>query len=127
MRESTVYALVLEKNQKGGPKLKAKAEDERTAMNTHGGNGKSQLVGTGVSMGALASYVGNRLGRIVVDKTGLSDSYDFTLEWAPDEAQDSPAPSLVTALREQLGLRLESQRSPVEVLVIDSIDRPSEN
>jgi uncharacterized protein (TIGR03435 family) len=127
MRESTVYALVLEKNQKGGPKLKAKAEDERTAMNAHGGNGKSQLVGTGVSMGALASYVGNRLGRIVVDKTGLSGSYDFTLEWAPDEAPDSSAPSLVTALREQLGLRLESQKSPVEVLVIDSIERPSEN
>jgi uncharacterized protein (TIGR03435 family) len=127
MRESTVYALVLEKNQKGGPKLKAKAEDERTAMNAHGGNGKSQLVGTGVSMGALASYVGNRLGRIVVDKTGLSGSYDFTLEWAPDEAPDSSAPSLVTALREQLGLRLESQESPVEVLVIDSIERPSEN
>lgn len=127
MRELAVYALVVEKNQKGGPKLKPKAEDEGTAMNTHGGQGKSQLVGTGVSMGALASYVGNRLGRIVVDKTGLSESYDFTLEWAPDEASDSSVPSLVTALREQLGLRLEPQKSPVEVLVIDSLQRPSEN
>jgi len=45
----------------------------------------------------------------------LSDAYDFMLEWAPDEAKDSTAPSLVTALREQLGLRLESQKSAVEV------------
>jgi uncharacterized protein (TIGR03435 family) len=96
-------------------------------MNTHTGPGKSQLVGTAVSMEALAGYVGNRLGQIVVDKTGLSESYDFTLEWAPDENPDSPVPSLVTALREQLGLRLQSQKSPVEVLVIDSLQKPSEN
>ncbi len=123
-RELTVYALVVAK---GGPKLKVKGDDEVAAMNTHGGKGTSQLVGTGVSMEALGRYVGNRLGRIVMDKTGLSDSYDFTLNWAPDEASDSSAPSLVTALREQLGLRLETQKSPVEVVVIDSIDRPSEN
>lgn len=127
MRELTVYALVAQKSQKSGPKLKAKAEGEATSMDTHGGKGKSQLVGTGVSMGALANYVGNRLGRIVVDKTGLSESYDFTLEWAPDGATDTSAPSLVTALREQLGLRIESQKSPVEVLVIDSLQKPSEN
>lgn len=96
-------------------------------MNTHSGPGKSQLVGTGVSMGSLASYVGNRLERIVVDKTGLSKSYDFTLEWAPDQTMDTSAPSLVTALREQLGLRLETQKSPVEVLVIDGLEKPSEN
>jgi uncharacterized protein (TIGR03435 family) len=127
IRELSVYALVVEKNRKSGPKLKPKAEDEGAAMNTHGGKEKSQLVGTGVSMGALASYVGNQLGRIVVDKTGLSESYDFTLEWAPDETPDSPVPSLVPALREQLGLRLEPQKSPVEVLVIDSLQMPSEN
>lgn len=116
-----------EKDRKDGPKLKAKGEDEGTAMNTRGGNGRSQLVAIGVSMGALASYVGNRLGRIVVDKTGLSDTYDFTLEWAPDDAPDSSVPSLVTALHEQLGLRLELQKSPVEVLVIDSLEKPPEN
>lgn len=127
MRELTVHALVVEKNQKNGGKLKTKAEGEDSAMNTHTGPGKSQLVGTAVSMEALAGYVGNRLGQIVVDKTGLSESYDFTLEWAPDENPDSPVPSLVTALREQLGLRLQSQKSPVEVLVIDSLQKPSEN
>jgi uncharacterized protein (TIGR03435 family) len=123
-RELAVYALVVGK---GGPKFKAKSEGEGSGMNTKGGPGKSQLAGTGVSMELLAGYVGNRLGRIVVDKTGLSDSYDFKLEWAPDEAADSSSPSLVTALQEQLGLRLESRKSPVEVLVIDSMDRPSEN
>lgn len=54
--------LVVEKNQKDGSKLKTKAEGEDTAMNTHTGPGKSQLVGTAVSMGDLAGYVGNRLG-----------------------------------------------------------------
>jgi uncharacterized protein (TIGR03435 family) len=127
MRELTIYALVVEKNQKNGGKLKTKAEGKDAAMNTHTEPGKSQLAGTAVSMGALAGYVGNRLGQIVVDKTGLSESYDFTLEWAPDEKPDSPVPSLATALREQLGLRLQSQKSPVEVLVIDSLQKPSEN
>jgi uncharacterized protein (TIGR03435 family) len=78
-------------------------------------------------MDLLAGYVGNRLGRIVVDKTGLKQSYDFTLEWAPDQAPDSSAPSLVTALREQLGLRLKSQKSAVDVLVIDSEEKLTEN
>ncbi len=126
-RELAVFALLAGKNQKGATKLKVKAEDEVSAMDTHGGREKSQLVGTGVSMDALAKYVGNRLGRIVVDRTGLTESYDFTLEWAPDDAPDSPAPPLVTALREQLGLRIEPQKAPVEVIVIDSIERPSEN
>jgi uncharacterized protein (TIGR03435 family) len=82
-------------------------------------------------MALLAGYLGNRLGRIVIDKTGLKYSYNFTLDWAPDqglnEANESPAPALVTALREQLGVRLDSQKSPVEVLVIDSLQKPSEN
>lgn len=125
-RELPVFALVVAKNEAGGRKLKRQVKDESTAMNTHGGKGKSQLVATAVSMAALANYVGNRLGRIVLDRTGLSESYDFVLEWAPD-GSDSSAPSLVTALREQLGLRLESQKGPVQVLVIDSLEKPSEN
>ena len=121
-RELTVFALVVAKDR---PRLKT-AEGEGSAMNTTGGSGKeSRLSATGASMALLAGYVGNRLGRIVVDKTGLNGSYDFTLNWAQE---DNPsAPSLVTALREQLGLRLESQKSPMEVVVIDGIERPSEN
>jgi uncharacterized protein (TIGR03435 family) len=123
-REQTAYALVVAR---GGPKLKPKAEGAAPAMNTSGGQKSSRLTATATSMELLAGYVGNRLGRIVVDKTALTDAYDFTLEWAPDDAPDSSAPSLIAALRDQLELRLESQKSPVEVLVIDSIERPSEN
>ena len=123
-RELSVLALVVTK---GGPKMKPKQEDETPGMNTHAGHGVSQLIATGSTMDLFAAYVGNRLGRIVIDKTGLTGSYDFTLEWAPEQGSDSPAPSLVTALQEQLGLRLESRKSPMEVLVIDRIERPSDN
>jgi uncharacterized protein (TIGR03435 family) len=75
----------------------------------------------------LAGYIGNRLGRIVLNKTGLSGDYDFKLDWSPDEGPSSTLPSLVTALREQLGLGLESQKSPVSVLVIDRLDKPLDN
>ena len=123
-RELRVLALVVAK---GGPKLKAKAEGEASGTNTSGGQRESHLVATAVSMELLAGYVGNRLNRLVVDKTGLSDSYDFTLDWTHEEAFDSRVPSLTAALREQLGLNLQSQDSPVAVLVIDSLGKPSEN
>ena len=78
-------------------------------------------------MGSLASYIGNRLGFIVVDGTNLTGSYDFKLAWAADPAGGSGKASLVTALSEQLGLRLEPRKAPVEHLIIESIERPSEN
>jgi uncharacterized protein (TIGR03435 family) len=81
------------------------------------------------------------LDRPVVDKTGLQGRYDFTIRWTPDESQfaglgvrvpppsndPNAPPGLFTAMQEQLGLRLESTRAPVEVLVVDRIERPSEN
>jgi uncharacterized protein (TIGR03435 family) len=121
-RELPVYALVAVT-----PKLKPKKEGEVAGMSTSGGTQRTKATATATSMDLLASYIGNRLGRIVVDRTGLTGSYDFTLEWAPDQAADSTLPSLTTALKEQLGLTLQAQKSPVEVLVIDSIQRPSEN
>ncbi len=122
-RELTVGALVAAK---GGLKLKVNAGGG-SRINSSGGPKKSQLIATGTSMELLAGYVGNRLGRIVVDRTGLTGSYDFVLEWAAEETPDVAVPGLVTALRDQLGLRIEPQKAPVEVLVIDSIGRPSEN
>ena len=121
-REMSVAALVVNPR----PKLKA-SEGEANAISTRVGAGKSQAVATGVTMATLAAYVSNRLGRVVIDKTGLSGAYDFELDWSPNEEADAPAPPLVTALREQLGLRLETQKSPVEVLVIERLERPSEN
>jgi uncharacterized protein (TIGR03435 family) len=76
------------------------------------------------------------LDRAVVDQTGLSGTYDFDLEWTPDESQfggnlprsvESTKPSLFTAMQEQLGLRLEATKGPVQALVIDRVERPSEN
>jgi uncharacterized protein (TIGR03435 family) len=77
------------------------------------------------------------LDRPVVDKTGLSGRYDFDLEWAPDETQfggevpaasaEAPAPPLFLAIQQQLGLRLEATRGPVQALVVDKAERPSAN
>jgi uncharacterized protein (TIGR03435 family) len=123
-KELTVGALAISRS---GPKLRAKTTEEGSGMNTSGGPERSHLIATGTSMELLAGYLGNRLGRIVVDRTQLTESCDFTLEWSRDETADSSMPSLVTARRDQLGLRIEPQKAPVEVLVVDAIGRPSEN
>ena len=71
-----------------------------------------------------------------MDRTGLTGSYDFTLQWKPAEGgqqpedtsqSDSSGPSIFTAIQDQLGLKLESQKGPVQTLVIDHVERPSEN
>jgi len=64
-----------------------------------------------------------QLGRTVLDKTGLTGKYDFSLQWTPENSQAS----LFAAIQEQLGPKLESQTRPVEVLVIDHAEKPSEN
>ena len=89
------------------------------------------MLGGAVSAARLATALSRTLGRTVVDETSLGGSYDVSLHWTPDDAQpaaDNPTdPSLFTALQEQLGLRLESARGPVEVLVVDQAEKPSEN
>lgn len=94
------------------------------------GAGRIQLVG--IPMGQLAPLVSLVVGRPVVDKTGITGLYDIELTFAPGAAIGSDlanpdAPSVFTALEEQLGLKLDAERETVEVLVITSIDRPSEN
>lgn len=114
--------------------------------------GRGQLTGQALPLSALARLLTGQLGRTVVDKTGLPGNYDFTLQWTPDESQgagleaakafsrgpdpggqgtapssDTSAPSLFTALQEQLGLKLESQKGSVEIYVIDHAEKPSEN
>jgi len=75
-----------------------------------------------------------RLGRPTVDRTGLTGNYNFTLKFAPVQSAASPdsspdsdaaAPSIFTAVQEQLGLKLEPVKAPVQVLVIDHIEKPS--
>jgi bla regulator protein BlaR1 len=106
---------------------------------------RGRLTTQGSDMPTLASQLSRFLGRTVVDKTGLKGSYDLKLEWAPDEDQaanfqaigvpegfgapptDWKGPTLFTALEEQLGLKLDSQKAPVDILVIDHVERPSAN
>jgi bla regulator protein blaR1 len=105
------------------------------------GNG-GPVRGQGIPMANLVHFLSQQLGRIVVDKTGLTGKYDFTLQWTPDESQgppggppgidnapppDTSGPSIFTAIQEQLGLKLESQKGPVEILVIDHAEKPSAN
>ena len=102
------------------------------------------LESTGTPIDMLAHVLSRQLGRTVVDKTGLTGNYDFTLDYTPDnmpmpvhggpeggpkpEMQpDAGGPSLFTAVQEQLGLKLESTKATVDVIVIDHIDQPSEN
>ena len=75
----------------------------------------------------LASNMGNQLGRIVTDETGLKGVYDWYVEWDPDPGADATLPSLLTALPQQLGLKLDARKGPMEVLVIDHAERPTEN
>jgi uncharacterized protein (TIGR03435 family) len=113
--------LVLEFN-KGGSKLipHREGEPERTS------SGVQQVIATGAEMGELARILSARLARPVVDKTGLSGKFDFTLQWDMNSDKGN-GPSVFTALGEQLGLRLESEKGPIEVLVVDRAERPTDN
>jgi uncharacterized protein (TIGR03435 family) len=97
-------------------------------------NGISRtLDGKGVSMATLAGNIARSLRRAVIDKSGLTGTYDLHLEWTDAPLNDIPnpetsdRPSIFTAVTEQLGLKLESAKGPVEVIVIDRMERPSQN
>ncbi len=150
-KELPIYALVVAKN---GPKLQeAKPGDTYpNGFRGPGGRGgrgmmmmgQGELTGQALHVADLARQLSQQLGRTVVDKTGLTGVYDFTLKWTPDNqmampggdggrgsdsgaSADSSGPSIFTAVQEQLGLKLESQKGPVELLVIDHVEKPSEN
>jgi uncharacterized protein (TIGR03435 family) len=120
-KEMPVYGLVIAK---GGSKLE-KAKVETGGWST----GQGLIKGNYISMASLASMLSSTLDRIVLDQTGLPDKYDFALSWTPeDEPNPDPTlPGLFTAIQEQLGLKLEGQKGPVEVTVIDHVEKPSAN
>ncbi len=128
-RELPVYNLVVAK---GGQHLQP-AKDPDRGPGTDSGNG--QIGGTSVPVPdiarALTQEAAGELGRVVLDKTGIAGKYDFKLKWTPDTGTDTPpansGPSLFTAIQEQLGLKLEPAKGPVEVLVIDRAEMPTEN
>ncbi len=91
--------------------------------------GMGSIEGFGVTMAKLAELLADRVGRTVIDKTGFIGTFNFRLVFTPDEPGPATAddPSLFAASQEQLGLQLKSTKGPVEVLVIDHVERPSEN
>lgn len=103
--------------------------------------GPGQILAQGMTMAQLASNLSSRVNRVVVDKTGMTGNFDLNLEWMPDQFQgpgtlgalpgapppspDTQGASIYTALQEQLGLKLESTRGPVDVLVVDRVEPPT--
>ena len=153
-KDLPVYALVIAK---GGPKLKEASDTAPPIIDGPPGAdkkvgamrgqmirmGRGQLTGQSMAVNMLINQLSTVLGRNVIDRTGLTGRYDVDLKWAPEEGQgglfrgpDGPAPeassgesgpSLFTAIQEQLGLKLESQKGPVEIVAVDHIEKPEEN
>lgn len=150
VKEVPVYALVIAS---GAPKLAETADPPPLNSNTRPrgggfrshGPGEVQAINVTLNMFAagLLSKLPEANGRIVIDNTGLKGHYDFVFKWAPDPetsanaepgggpsllpVSDNSAPGLLTALQEQLGLKLESQKGAVESLVVDHVEQPSPN
>lgn len=124
-KELPVYELTVAK---GGSRLQEAADDGGGSNLSMGraDDGKSQITAKHFPIANLARFLSGQVGRTVIDKTGLSGKYNFQLNYAPDMG-DISGPSLFTALQEQLGLKLDAQKGPVEVVVIDSVQKPSEN
>jgi uncharacterized protein (TIGR03435 family) len=130
-RNVPIYSLIVAKN---GIKAGGLNASNNLAKGINASQGS--MLGEAASMANLAAKLSNQLDRPVENNTGLEGKYDFKLQWTPELGpptadgrivDGSFGPSLFTALQEQLGLRLESTRGPVEVLIIDQAERPSEN
>jgi uncharacterized protein (TIGR03435 family) len=136
IKEGPVYALMVDKS---GSKMKVNesAQDYKIPLVPGPDN---VFIGTRVPMQYLCWFLGQQLtaqGRPVIDKTGLDKSYDFTLSFLPElppnvSKENLPPnlldrPSLFDALKEQLGLKLQAEKGPVEYYVIDHVEKPSEN
>jgi uncharacterized protein (TIGR03435 family) len=129
-KELPVYALLVTK---GGHKMTAVEEGQGRPPNLRRNRGI--LTGQAVTMELVKGAFSELLGRPVVDETGLTGAFDFKLEWAPEapppaDNKQAPLPegeSIFTAMQEQLGLRVASKKGPVETIVIERVEKPSEN
>ena len=149
-REMPIYALVMARaDRKPGPNLqpaKADCDALRTESEAAARAGRpspypprtetwtpcglrtapGRIVSGGYGFAEFMRELSVRVGRQVVDRTGLEGRWDFFVTFAPDGSPDPAAPQLFTALQEQLGLKLESARAPVNVLVIDRVEHPTD-
>ena len=120
-RDGQIYALTVGKN---GSKMKESSSGGVSA------NGRS-ILSHGTTMQFLTTLLGSNLKRPVTDETGLKGNYSFELKWAPDQPASTepdappaePGPSIFTAIEEQLGLRLDPRKAPVEAIVIQSVEK----
>ncbi|HEV3311471.1 MAG TPA: M56 and DUF3738 domain-containing protein [Chloroflexota bacterium] len=140
-RELPIYRLVMARGDgKPGPQLRpstcdpgaANSPDSRGATPCVNRGGGGSIVSTGATMDTLANRLGRLppIGRPVVNQTGLTGRFDLELNFTPDQSGSVPAAdaiSIFTALPEQLGLKLESTKGPVDVLVIDHVEKPTED
>jgi len=141
--ERPIYWLVVAK---GGAKLKQAAEGDTypNGIKSPDGKGRGGMISMGrglftaqgIPISDLLSSLTQITGRTVLDKTGLTGTYDIALKWTPDdgpppmlngESDPNAPPNLFTAIQEQLGLKLEAGKGPVQGLVVDRLEKPSEN
>jgi bla regulator protein BlaR1 len=99
-------------------------------MNMSANDNNRDLSTKCASMAQLSDTLSNQVHRAILDKTGLTGGFDLDLKWAPDDISDAnpdSALSIFTAIQEQLGLKLQPSHGPVDTLVIDHAQMPSEN
>jgi uncharacterized protein (TIGR03435 family) len=124
-RQGPIYTLVVGGN---GPRLSAAEPSKRSGPGGDFSASPTQIIGTGVSMVEFAMRLSRSIGVTVVDGTGLTGAFDLKLTWPMDDRfvgrGASANPTIFTAIQEQLGLRLQAGRGPVETLVIDRAERP---
>jgi bla regulator protein BlaR1 len=132
MRQISVYALV---PAKGGVKLKQAGAGEKMNYRMDYSADLRLMTAVATSMGDLADALSDKdqAGRVVLDHTGITGQYDFSLKYTMDialgtgETASDSAPSLFTALQEQLGLKLEPVKAPIDTIVVDHVERPTPN
>jgi uncharacterized protein (TIGR03435 family) len=123
MKQSDVDCAALAAARRaGGPPPPPMTAGERRPCSMRMGRGT--LTAGSMTMANLAGTLSSAVQRMVVDRSGLTGGFDFDLTFSMDQSADASAPSIFTAVQEQLGLKLDSMRIPTDVLVVDSIERP---
>jgi uncharacterized protein (TIGR03435 family) len=129
-KDGNVYALVVGKR---GSKLKQASDGEQSFVRVARADPPERPVVTSIiygqraNMSSLIERLSSRLRTPVLDRTGIKGDFNFKLEFAYDDTQPDSGPSLLSAIQDQLGLKLEAARGPIETLVVDHAERPSEN
>jgi uncharacterized protein (TIGR03435 family) len=126
MQQLPIYELmVVNSDGTFGPELRRSAGDCAPSCGSIRSTAPGNITALDVSTAMLAHSMSGWVGRTVVDRTGITGRVDLALNWAPEGVADSTAPSIFTAVQEQLGLKLQSTRGPVDVLVIDAAEMPA--